>query len=101
MPVLEVPGVLAVLGVLRAGAELGYNPPVNAARRTLGRWLLAAFLERGCDPTTARVPRRVFAIRPLTAREMSELNPLAGSLVSVSNVLRLPLPQGRRRRPVA
>jgi hypothetical protein len=70
---------------------------VNAARRTLGRWLLAAFLERGCDPTTARVPRRVFSFRPLTAREMAELNPLAEALVPVSNLLPLPrLP----RRPV-
>ncbi|MEA2602689.1 MAG: hypothetical protein QOF89_3681 [Acidobacteriota bacterium] len=68
---------------------------VNAARRTLGRWLLAAFLERGCDPATARVPRRVFSIRPLTRREMAELNPLADSLVPVSNLL--PLPLLRRR----
>lgn len=70
---------------------------MNAARRTLGRWLLAAFLERGCDPATARVPRRVFSIRPLTRREMADLNPLADSLVPVSNLLPLPrLP----RRPV-
>jgi hypothetical protein len=68
---------------------------VNAARRTLGRWLLAAFLERGCDPATARVPRRVFSIRPLTAREMAEINPLAGSLVPLSNLV--PLPLLRRR----
>lgn len=72
-------------------------PAVNAARRTLGRWLLAAFLERGCDPATARVPRRVFSIRPLTRREMAELNPLAESLVAVSNLLPLPRPP---RRPV-
>jgi hypothetical protein len=70
---------------------------VNAARRTLGRWLLAAFLERGCDPATARVPRRVLSIRPLTPREMAELNPLRKSLVSVSNLLPLPRPV---RRPV-
>jgi hypothetical protein len=70
---------------------------VSTARRTLGRWLLAAFLERGCDPTTARVPRRVFSIRPLTPREMAELNPLAESLVAVSNLLPLPRPV---RRPV-
>lgn len=68
---------------------------VNAARRTLGRWLLTAFLERGCDPTTARVPRRVLSIRPLTPREMAELNPLTGSLVPVSNLL--PLPRRVRR----
>ena len=67
---------------------------VNAARRTLGRWLLAAFLERGCDPTTARVPRRVFAIRPLTHRELSELNPFL-LVVPVSNLL--PLPRIHRR----
>ena len=66
---------------------------MNAARRTLGRWLLAAFLERGCEPTTARVPRRVFAIRPLTRREMSELNPFL--MVPVSNLL--PLPRVSRR----
>ena len=70
---------------------------MSTARRTLGRWLLAAFLERGCDPTTARVPRRVFSIRPLTPREMAELNPLAESLVAVSNLLPLPRPV---RRPV-
>lgn len=63
---------------------------VNAARRTLGRWLLTAFLERGCDPATARVPRRVLSIRPLTPREMAELNPLTASLVPVSNLLPLP-----------
>ena len=61
---------------------------MNAARRTLGRWLLAAFLERGCDPATARVPRRVFAIRPLTALEMSELYPFR-LMVPVSNLLPL------------
>ena len=73
---------------------------MNAARRTLGRWLLAAFLERGCDPTTARVPRRVFAIRPLTHREMSELNPFL-LMVPVSNLLPLPRTLSRiRRRPV-
>jgi hypothetical protein len=70
---------------------------VNAARRTLGRWLLLAFLERGCDPTTARQPRRVLSIRPLTAREMAELNPFTGPLVAVSNLLPLTRPV---RRPV-
>jgi hypothetical protein len=68
---------------------------VSTARRTLGRWLLAAFLERGCDPTTARLPRRVFSVRPLTAREMAELNPLTESLVAVSNLLPLPRPVRR------
>lgn len=70
---------------------------MNTARRTLGRWLLTAFLERGCDPTTARIPRRVFSVRPLTHLEMAELNPLAESLVAVSNLLPLPRPV---RRPV-
>lgn len=70
-------------------------PRMNAARRTLGRWLLTAFLERGCDPATARVPRRVLSIRPLTPREMAELNPLTESLVAVSNLL--PLPRQARR----
>jgi hypothetical protein len=68
---------------------------MNEARRTLGRWVLTAFLERGCDPTTARVPRRVLSIRPLTSREMAELNPLTESLVPVSNLL--PLPRRVRR----
>ena len=68
---------------------------MNAARRTLGRWLLTAFLERGCDPTTARVPRRVLSIRPLTPREMADLNPLTDSLIAVSNLL--PLPRRVRR----
>jgi hypothetical protein len=67
---------------------------VNAARRTLGRWLLAAFLETGCDPQT-RPPRRVTAIRPLTPREMAELNPLTESLIAVSNLLPLPRPVRR------
>jgi hypothetical protein len=56
------------------------------------------FLERGCDPTTARRPRRVHSIRPLTEREMAELNPLARTLVPVSNLL--PLPRRVRRRGV-
>ncbi|HEV7785702.1 MAG TPA: hypothetical protein VGQ28_10230 [Thermoanaerobaculia bacterium] len=81
------------------GGEERYNPPVNAARRTLGRWLFAAFLERGCDPAPVRRPRRVHAIRPLTPREMAELSPLAGSLVSLSNLL--PLPRLRRRHATA
>jgi hypothetical protein len=71
---------------------------VNAARRTLGRWLFAAFLERGCESAPVRRPRRVLAIRPLTPREMAELSPLAGSLVSLSNLL--PLPRVRRRHAV-
>jgi hypothetical protein len=70
---------------------------MNAARRTLGRWVLAALLERGCDPTTARMPRRVFSVRPLDARELAELKPLVWPLVPVSNLLPLPRPV---RRPV-
>lgn len=63
---------------------------MSTARRTLGRWILAAFLERGCDPTTARTPRRVQSIRPLTPRELADLNPLFESLVPLSNLRRLP-----------
>ncbi|HEX2224105.1 MAG TPA: hypothetical protein VHN15_07850 [Thermoanaerobaculia bacterium] len=63
---------------------------MSTARRTLGRWILAAFLERGCDPTTARTPRRVQSIRPLTPRELADLNPLSASLVPLSNLRRLP-----------
>lgn len=67
---------------------------MNTARRTLGCWILSVFLERGCDPTTARLPRTVRRIRTLTAREMAELNPLAGLLVPATNLRRFP----RRRR---
>jgi hypothetical protein len=69
---------------------------MNAARRTLGRWILATLLERGCDPTTARQPRRVTSVRPLNRREMAELRPLVGALISGGNLL--PLPR-RVRRP--
>jgi hypothetical protein len=68
---------------------------MSAARRTLGRWILATLLERGCDPTTARVPRRVTSVRPLTTREMAELRPLIGPLISGGNLL--PLPRQVRR----
>jgi hypothetical protein len=70
---------------------------MNAARRTLGCWVLSVFLERGCDPTTARMPRTVRRIRTLSPREMAELNPLAGMLVPVTNLRRFPRP--RRARP--
>jgi hypothetical protein len=51
---------------------------MNQARRTLGCWILAAFLERGCDPTTARIPQPARRERPLTAAELREYNgPLA------------------------
>lgn len=70
---------------------------MSTARRTLGCWLLSVFLERGCDPTTARVPRLVRSVRPLSRREMAELNPLAGSLLPLTNLRRFPRP--RRARP--
>jgi hypothetical protein len=50
---------------------------MTAARRTLGCWILSAFLERGCDPSYARLPREVWSVRPLSAREAAALNPLA------------------------
>jgi hypothetical protein len=43
---------------------------VNRARRTVGCWLLAAFLERGCDPSTARLPEPARRERPLTPAEL-------------------------------
>lgn len=72
---------------------------MTTARRTLRRWILTAFLERGCDPATARVPYRLARIRPMSARELEQLNPLAGSLVPLSNLRRLPRP--RTARPAA
>ena len=59
---------------------------MNTARRTLGCWIFSAFLERGCDPTTARVPRQVRAVLPLTRRELAALNPFAGRLVAQTNL---------------
>lgn len=70
---------------------------MNAARRTLGCWVLSVFLERGCDPAMARMPRTVRRIRTLSPREMAELNPLAGMLVPVTNLRRFP--RRRRSRP--
>jgi hypothetical protein len=70
---------------------------MDAARRTLGCWLLSVFLERGCDPTMARMPRTVRRIRTLSPREMAELNPLAGLLVPLTNLRRFP--RRRRARP--
>lgn len=73
---------------------------MNAARRTIGCWVLSVFLERGCDPATARLPRLVRRVRTLTAREMAELNPFAGRLVPATNLLRFPRPRrASRRRP--
>ncbi len=48
---------------------------MDAARRTLGCWILSAFLQRGCDPTTVRTPRAIWSVRPLSAREAAALNP--------------------------
>ncbi|HKV08055.1 MAG TPA: hypothetical protein VJ725_07965 [Thermoanaerobaculia bacterium] len=69
---------------------------MNAARRTLGSWLLMAFLERGCEPKR-RIPRQVVSIRPLSPEEMAALNPLAASLVPLTNLRFLPLPRLSRR----
>jgi hypothetical protein len=71
---------------------------MNTARRALGCWILSAYLERGCDPTTARLPRLVRRIRALSAHEMAELCPLAGRLVPQGNLRRLRRP--RRQPPV-
>jgi hypothetical protein len=65
---------------------------VNAARRTLGRWLLLTFLERGVDPWSPRVPAAVPRIRPLSARELAELHTFPLALVPVTNVRFLHLP---------
>jgi hypothetical protein len=62
---------------------------VNHARRTLGRWLLAAFLERGCDPTTARRPRRVFSVRALDRHELAALRLSAPPVALLSNLIPL------------
>ncbi len=50
---------------------------MTAARRTLGCWVLSAFLQRDCDPSYPRLPREVWSVRPLSAREAAALNPLA------------------------
>jgi len=71
---------------------------MSAARRTLGSWILSVFLERGCDPSTARMPRTVRRIRTLSHREMAELNPLAGMLVPLTNLRRFPHAGRYRRR---
>jgi hypothetical protein len=59
---------------------------MDAARRTLGCWILSAFLQRGCDPTAVRVPREIWSVRPLSAREAAALNPLV-CLASLGLVL--------------
>lgn len=66
---------------------------MSTARRTLGCWILSAFLERGCDPTTARLPRAVRSVRPLTPDELGELCPLAGRLVPETNLRRMRRPR--------
>src|SRR5258708_9752349 len=53
---------------------------------TLFRSILSAFLQRGCDPTTARTPRAIWSVRLLSAREAAALNPLA-CLASLGLVL--------------
>lgn len=69
---------------------------MNAARRTLGCWILSAFLERGCDPTTVRLRRRVTSVRCLSRHELAQIHrPLTGSLVPSTNLRWFP----RRRRP--
>lgn len=62
---------------------------MSTARRTLGCWILSAFLERGCDPTLTRQPRPVRSIRPLMPAELAALCPLAGRLVPQSNLRRM------------
>jgi hypothetical protein len=70
---------------------------MSAARRTLGCWILSAFLQRGCDPLTARTPRAIWSVRPLSAREAAALNPfvcLAAAglvLAPLTNLRWLPL----------
>lgn len=53
---------------------------MREARRTLGCWLLAAFLERGGDPTRANVPMPIPLVRPLSG---AELRRFAGPLAPV------------------
>jgi hypothetical protein len=62
---------------------------VDGARRTLGCWILSAFLQRGCDPTSARVPREIWSVRPLTAREAAAFDPFAAlaPLAALGHVL--------------
>jgi hypothetical protein len=73
------------------------------ARRTLGCWILSAFLQRGCDPTRLRTRRVVWSVRPLSASEAAALHPLV-----VLSRLALPavpafatLPAGRASRGFA
>jgi len=66
---------------------------MNTARRTLGCWILSAFLERGCDPTVTRQPRSVRSIRPLSPAELAALCPLAGRLVAETNLRRMRRPR--------
>ena len=52
---------------------------MNEARRTLRCWLLAAFLERGCDPAAARPPAVLPRERVLDATELAVLRAAAGA----------------------
>jgi hypothetical protein len=82
---------------------------MTAARRTLGCWILSAFLQRGCDPSTARTPRAIWSVRPLSAREAAALNPfvclasLGLVLAPLTNLRWLPLASAARgpARPLA
>ena len=68
---------------------------MRPAGRTLGCWLLAAFLERGCDPFAARVPMPQRRERPLSAAELAELRRRR------SRVVFLPRPAPRAAAPPA
>jgi len=51
---------------------------MREARRTLGRWLLAAFLESGGDRFRLRVPLPVPVVRPVSRDELRRIaGPLA------------------------
>lgn len=78
---------------------------MDAARRTLGCWILSAFLQRGCDPSTARMPREVWSVRLLSPHEAAALTPLASLaalglvLAPLTNLRWLPLPAGAGAAP--
>jgi len=50
---------------------------MNEARRTVRCWLLTAFLERGCDPTTQRLPAVLPREKVLDATELAVLRAAA------------------------
>lgn len=88
---------------------------MTSARRTLGCWVLSAFLQRGCEPLAARAPRKVWRVRSLSAREAAAMQPLAVlaalvgaapgrmALVAASNLLWMPTAGSGRghRQPAA